>query len=56
MIPNWLKANQLAICKRSRRFELRTTENKLSASDAGGTLTRGLRITETSSALSARQR
>ena len=41
MIPNWPKANQLPICKSSRRFELRTTENKLSASDVGGTLTRG---------------
>ena len=56
MNPNWSKVNQLAFYNSSRRFELRTTENKLSASDVGGTLTRSLRITETSSALSARPR
>ena len=28
--PKWLEANQLAIYKRGRRFELDTTENKSS--------------------------
>ena len=28
--PNWLEANQLAIYKRGRGFELGTTENKSS--------------------------
>ena len=42
--PNWPEANQLAIYKRGRGFELGTTVKQLQLSGQSGTWTRDLRI------------